>query len=92
MLRMRSRHGSLQSKASDGTILRKFGFMFRGADYINGYVVFNIRRNRYGLITVIHNAMTTDEKRTGGHVYIRFLLTHKEYNDPWKWDRRFDAK
>ena len=66
--------------------------MFRDADYINGYVVFNIRRNRYRLITVIHNAKTTDEKRTEGHVYIRSFLTHKEYNDPRKWDRRFGAK
>jgi mRNA interferase HigB len=66
--------------------------MFRDADYINGYVVFNIRRNRYRLITVIHYANTTDEKRMEGHVYIRSFLTHKEYNDPRKWDRRFGAK
>ena len=66
--------------------------MFRDADYINGYVVFNIRRNRYRLITVIHYAKTTDEKRTEGHVYIRSFLTHKEYDDPPKGDRRFGAK
>ena len=66
--------------------------MFRDADYINGYVVFNIRRNRYRLITVIHYAKTTDEKRTEGHVYIRSFLTHKEYNDRRKWDRRLGAK
>ena len=66
--------------------------MFRDADYVRGYVVFNIRRNRYRLITVIHYAKTTDEKRTLGHVYIRSFLTHKEYNDPRKWDRRFGTK
>src|SRR4029077_13352059 len=38
--------------------------MFRDADYIKGYLVFNIRRNRFRLITVIHYAKTTDEKRT----------------------------
>jgi mRNA interferase HigB len=65
--------------------------MFRDADYINGYLVFNIRRNRYRLIAVIHYAKTTDEKRTEGHVYIRSFLTHKEYNDPRKWGRRFGA-
>ena len=32
--------------------------MFRDADYIDGYVVFNIRRNRFRLITVIHYAKT----------------------------------
>ena len=73
------------------TILRPH-FMFRDADYINGYVIFNIGRNRYRLITVIHYAKTTDEKRTEGHVYIRSFLTHKQYNDPRKWDRRFGAK
>jgi mRNA interferase HigB len=66
--------------------------MFRDADYVNGYVVFNIRRNRYRLITVIHYAKTTDAKRTEGHVYIRSLLTHKDYNDPRNWDRKFGTK
>jgi mRNA interferase HigB len=66
--------------------------MFRDAHYINGYVVFNMRRNRYRLITVIHHAKTTDEKPAEGHVYIRSFLTPKEYNDPRKWDRRFGAK
>jgi mRNA interferase HigB len=66
--------------------------MFPDADYVKGYVVFNIRQNRYRLITVIHYAKTADEKLTKGHVYIRSFLTHKEYNDPRKWDRRFGAK
>jgi mRNA interferase HigB len=70
----------------------KVRLMFRDADYINGYVIFDIRRNRYRLITVIHYAKTTDEKRTEGHVYIRSFLTRKEYSDPRKWDRRFAAK
>lgn len=66
--------------------------MFRDADYINVYVVFNIRRNRYRLITVIHYAKTTNERQTEGHVYIRSFLTHKEYNDPRNWDRKFGTK
>jgi mRNA interferase HigB len=66
--------------------------MFRDADYINGYVVFNIRRNRYRLITVIHYAKTTNERRTQEHVYIRSFLAHKEYDDPRNWDRKFGAK
>ena len=66
--------------------------MFRDADYINGYVVFNIRRNRYRLIAVIHYSKTTNERQTQGHVYIRSFLTHKEYDDPRNWDRKFGAK
>jgi mRNA interferase HigB len=65
---------------------------FRDADYVNGYVVFNIRRNRYRLITVIHYARTAEERRTEGHVYIRSFLTHKEYDNPGNWDRRFGTK
>lgn len=65
---------------------------FKDADYVNGYVVFNIRRNRYRLITVIHYAKTTGDKRTDGHVYIRSFLTHKQYNNPSNWDKRFGTK
>lgn len=66
--------------------------MFKDADYVNGYVVFNIRRNRYRLITVIHYAKTTEERQSDGHVYIRSFLTHKGYDNPGNWDRRFGSK
>ena len=65
---------------------------FKDADYVDGYVVFNIRKNRYRLITVVHYSKTTDEKRTEGHVYIRSFLTHKEYDNRSNWDRRFGTK
>jgi mRNA interferase HigB len=66
--------------------------MFKDADFVNGYVVFNIRQNRYRLITVIHFAKTIREKRTQGHVYIRSFLTHKQYENPRNWDKRFGRK
>ncbi len=66
--------------------------MFRDADYIDGYVIFNIRRNRYRLVTVIHYAKRTEKRETDGHVYIRSFLTHKEYDNPSNWDRRFGSK
>src|SRR5665213_3853545 len=56
--------------------------MFKDADSVEGYVVFNIRGNRYRLVTVIHYAKTTKQKQTEGHVYIRSFLTHKEYDNP----------
>jgi mRNA interferase HigB len=62
---------------------------FPDADSVSGYVVFNIRRNRYRLITVIHFAKTTTARHTDGHIYIRSFLTHKEYDNPSNWDRRF---
>jgi mRNA interferase HigB len=62
---------------------------FKDADPVEGYMVFNIRRNRYRLITVIHYAKTTKERHTEGHVYIRSFLTHKEYNNRSNWDRRY---
>jgi len=65
---------------------------FSDADNVDGYVVFDLRQNRYRLITVIHYAKTTAEKPTGGHVYIRSFLTHKEYNKRSNWDKRYRTK
>ncbi len=55
--------------------------MFKDADLVDGYVIFNIRQNRYRLITVVHCAKTTEGKQTEGHVNIRSFLTHKEYDE-----------
>ena len=46
---------------------------FPSADYVgNQHYVFNIRGNRYRLIVVV--------KFTIGHLFIRFVGTHEEYN------------
>jgi mRNA interferase HigB len=66
--------------------------IFKDADSVEGYVVFNIRQNWYRLITVTHYAKTTAETQTEGHVYIRSFLTHKEYDKRNNWDRRFGTK
>lgn len=63
--------------------------IFKDADPVDGYVIFNIRHNRYRLITVIHYAKTTSERQTQGHVYIRSFLTHKEYANRSNWDGRY---
>ena len=65
---------------------------FKDADNVKGYVIFNVRQNRYRLVTVIHYVKTDKERRTSGHVYIRSFLTHKEYDNPANWDRRFSSK
>ncbi len=65
---------------------------FPDVDSVDGYVIFNIRRNRYRLITVVHYAKTTADKQTLGHVYIRSFLTHKEYDNRSNWDRRFGTR
>ncbi len=62
------------------------------ADSVNGYVVFNIRKNRYRLITVIHYAKFNGIRATRGHVYVRSFLTHKEYDDPANWDKEFGQR
>jgi mRNA interferase HigB len=51
---------------------------FSSADYVDGYVVFNISGNKYRLIAAIH----FNRKK----VYIRNILTHPEY-DRNKWRR-----
>lgn len=74
---------------------RNFGEIrtwFKDADYVDGYVIFNIRQNRYRLITIVHYAKTTLAAQTAGHVYIRSFLTHKEYNDRRNWDKRFGTQ
>lgn len=59
--------------------------VFKDADSVDGYVIFNIRRNRYRLVTVIHYAKDVP-KATDGHIYIRSFLKHVEYDDRKKWD------
>jgi len=48
---------------------------------------FNIRRNRYRLVTIIHYSRQKGGRITEGHVYIRSLLTHKQYDDRKNWDK-----
>jgi mRNA interferase HigB len=62
---------------------------FKDDDSVEGYVIFNIRHNRYRLVTVIHYAKTTKQRQTQGQVYIRSFLTHKEYDNSSNWDRRY---
>ena len=61
--------------------------VFPDADAVDGYVVFNIRQNRYRLITVIHYSREKEDRLTEGHAYIRSFLTHKLYNNRDKWDK-----
>src|SRR5208283_1755882 len=55
---------------------------FPDADNVDGFVVFNIRHNRYRLIVAVHYAKVIDRRLTLGHVYIGSFMTHKEY-DRW---------
>jgi mRNA interferase HigB len=57
---------------------------FPSADNVDGVVVFNIRRNRYRLLTrVIYSRFSEpDQKWTPGQVLIGAVMTHAEY-DRW---------
>jgi mRNA interferase HigB len=66
--------------------------IFTDADDVKDYVIFNIRGNRYRLVTVIHYVKVVGGKQTKGHVYIRSFLTHKEYDNPDNWDRKYGKK
>ena len=65
---------------------------FNDADLVDGYAIFNIRGNRYRLVTVVHYAKTLRDRKTDGHVYIRSFLTHKEYDQRKNWDRRYGTQ
>jgi mRNA interferase HigB len=60
---------------------------FKDADAVKGYVLFNLRQNRYRLVTIIHFSRVKDGRITEGHVYIRSVLTHKDYDDSANWDQ-----
>jgi mRNA interferase HigB len=65
---------------------------FPDADAAHGYVIFNVRHNRYRLITHIHYAKDDPNKgSTRGHCYIRSFLTHAEYNNFANWDKEFGS-
>ena len=66
--------------------------LFNDADNVDGYVIFNLRHNRYRLVTVIHYVKVIAGKQPKGHVYIRSFLTHKQYDNPNNWDREFGTK
>lgn len=55
---------------------------FPDADNVDGFIVFNIRHNRYRLIAAVHYAKMIERKLTLGHVYIGGFMTHKDY-DRW---------
>jgi mRNA interferase HigB len=55
---------------------------FPDADDVDGFVVFNIRHNRFRLIAAVHYAKEIKERLMLGHVYIGAFMTHKEY-DRW---------
>ena len=61
--------------------------VFKDADNVDGYVIFNIRQNRYRLITIIHYARTKEGRITQGHIYIRSFLTHRQYDNRANWDK-----
>ena len=60
---------------------------FNDADAVDGFVVFNIRRNRYRLIVVVHYSKVREERLTEGHIYIRSFLTHKQHDDRANWNK-----
>ena len=60
---------------------------FSDADSVDDYVVFNIRQNRYRLITIVHYTRQREGRVSEGYVYIRSFLTHKEYDNKKNWDK-----
>jgi mRNA interferase HigB len=61
--------------------------VFKDADNADGYVIFNIRQNRYRLVTIIHYAREKEGHVTMGHIYIRSFLTHRQYDNRANWDK-----
>lgn len=70
-----------QSKKADWKNLAEIKKTFPHADLVGECIVFNIGGNKYRLITKINFKAKI--------IYIRFVLTHKEYDqEKWKKDCR----
>lgn len=52
------------------------------ADDVDGVVVFNIRHNRYRMLTTVKYDRTVDGRHINGSVYIKAFMTHAQY-DRW---------
>ena len=63
---------------SEFTSFESLRATFPSADKVNDWIVFNIGGNKYRLIALIHF--------NRGRLYIRHVLTHKEY-DRGEWKR-----
>jgi mRNA interferase HigB len=61
--------------------------VFKDADAVKGYVIFNIRQNRYRLVTIVHYSREKDGRLTEGHIYIGSFLTRKQYDNPANWEK-----
>ncbi len=61
--------------------------VFKDADEVDGRVIFNIRHNRYRLVTIIHYSREKNGHTTEGRIYIRSFLTHSEYDNKANWDK-----
>jgi mRNA interferase HigB len=61
--------------------------VFKDADDVDGYVIFNIRQNRHRLVTIFDYSRRKEDRVTEGHIYIRAFLTHREYDNRANWDK-----
>ena len=60
---------------------------FPATDQVGRVLVFDIRHNRYRLVTIIHYAREKEGRVTMGHIYIRSFLAHREYDNRTNWDK-----
>ncbi len=59
-------------RASKYVSFNQLRLTFKTADKVGDKIVFNIGGNKYRLVTVIHF--------NHGRVYVRYVLTHQEYD------------
>jgi len=61
--------------------------IFKDADDVDAHVIFNIRQNRYRLVTIVHYAREKAGRVTMGHIYIWSFLTHRQDDNRNNWDK-----
>src|SRR5664279_6500883 len=83
----RFRPGTKSRRRHGGRISWMCSRSSKDADNVERYVIFNIRQNRYRLVTIIHYSREKEGRTTEGHIYIRSFLTHKQYDKRANWDK-----
>lgn len=69
-------------RKTDWSNLEEVRQIYRDAEAVGNFTVFNIKGNRYRLIV--------DIDYESGTIYFKYFLTHAEYDkDRWKNDRHF---
>jgi mRNA interferase HigB len=60
---------------------------FADVDSVGDYVIFRLHQNQYRLVTTIHYSRQQNGRIAEGHIWIRSVLTNKQYENTTNWNK-----